>query len=233
MKKFLLIVAVLMGCMAANAETVPPAGSTVEYYNCKGFAYLFYETNEWQSEVAIDGTDVYMRNVFANFSNAKWIHGTLDADGVVSFPSGQNIGDYLLYTSGLSDDPEDEYYDLPLVAYNNLIKKQDFVRFSFDAASKKLQLIDHMAAAFLTDYNFDLEQYAGTCKPDGQLTMVGSGQTYVYNYTAVDDVNVEGVKAVSQVYSINGSLVGNTVPQQSGIYVVRYTDGTAAKVQVK
>lgn len=206
MKKFLLIAAAMfMSCVAANAEVNPPAGSTVEYYNCKGFAYLFYTTNEWKSEVIIDDTDVYMKNVFADFSNAKWIKGTL-ADGVVSFPAGQNIGDYLLYTSGLSDDPEDEYYDLPLVAYNNLIKQQDVVRFSFNPDTKTLKLIDHMAAAYLADYKFDLEQYAGTCKPDGQLTMVGSGETYVLQATAVNDVNVAGdIKTVKTIK--NGQVV--------------------------
>lgn len=233
MKKALLFVAaVFMSCIAAKAEVLPPAGSTVEYYNCKGFAYLFYETNEWKSEVVVDGSTVYMKNVFANFSNAKWIEGTL-ADGVVSFPAGQNIGDYLLYTVGLSDDPEDEYYDLPLVAYNNLIKQQDVVRFSFNPDTKTIKLIDHMAAAYLTDYKFDLEQYAGTCKPDGQLTMVGSGETYVLQPTAVNDVNVEGVKTISLVYNLNGALVGSSVPQEAGLYIVRYTDGTATKTLVK
>lgn len=173
-----------------------------------------------------------MKNVFANFSNAKWIEVTL-ADGVVSFPAGQNIGDYLLYTVGLSDDPEDEYYDLPLVAYNNLIKQQDVVRFSFNPDTKTIKLIDHMAAAYLTDYKFDLEQYAGTCKPDGQLTMVGSGETYVLQPTAVNDVNVEGVKTISLVYNLNGALVGSSVPQEAGLYIVHYTDGTATKTLVK
>lgn len=51
--------------------------------------------------------------------------------------------------------------------------------------------------------------------------------------TAVEDVNVEGVKAVSGVYSINGQYVGTEVPAGNGIYVVRYTDGSAAKVAVK
>lgn len=147
-----------------------------------------------------------MKNVFADFSNAKWIAGTL-SDGVISFPGGQIIGDYLLYSSGLSDDPEDEYYDLPLIAYNNLIKKQDAVRFSFDADTKTIKLIDHMAAAFLADYNFDLEQYAGTCKPDGQLTMTGTGQTYVFQPTAVRDLNVESVNSVATKRIVNGQII--------------------------
>lgn len=205
-KVLLLLAAVFVSCIAANAQTVPPTGSTVEFYNCKGFAYLFYTTNEWQSEVVVDGNDVYMKNVFADFSNAKWIAGTL-SDGVISFPSGQIIGDYLLYSSGLSDDPEDEYYDLPLIAYNNLIKKQDAVRFSFDADTKTIKLIDHMAAAFLTDYNFDLEQYAGTCKPDGQLTMTGTGQTYVFQPSAVHDMNVDSFNSVATKRIVNGQVI--------------------------
>ncbi len=51
--------------------------------------------------------------------------------------------------------------------------------------------------------------------------------------TAVEDVNVDGVKTVSGVYNVGGQYVGTEVPSSNGVYVVRYTDGTAAKVAVK
>lgn len=52
--------------------------------------------------------------------------------------------------------------------------------------------------------------------------------------TGVKDVNVDGgVKAVAGVYSITGQYLGNQVPEGRGVFVVRYTDGSAAKVAVK
>lgn len=51
--------------------------------------------------------------------------------------------------------------------------------------------------------------------------------------TGVEDVNVESVKTVAGVYGINGQYMGNEIPATNGIYVVRYTDGSAAKVAIK
>lgn len=52
--------------------------------------------------------------------------------------------------------------------------------------------------------------------------------------TGVKDVNIDGgVKAVAGVYSITGQYLGSQVPEGRGVFVVRYTDGSAAKVAVK
>lgn len=51
--------------------------------------------------------------------------------------------------------------------------------------------------------------------------------------TGVTDVNSGGVKAVAGVYSITGQYLGSQVPEGRGVFVVRYTDGSAAKVAVK
>ncbi|MCQ2290371.1 MAG: hypothetical protein MJZ63_03730 [Muribaculaceae bacterium] len=52
--------------------------------------------------------------------------------------------------------------------------------------------------------------------------------------TGVKDVNIDGgVKAVAGVYSITGQYLGSQVPEGRGVFVVRYTDGSATKVAVK
>ena len=107
-----------------NQLVVLPEGVEAEAWTMEGF----YNTDEGgldvvqETEVAIDGTDIYVKGLAYYFEDA-WLKGTIDEDGIATFASGQFVG-------------EDEYGKEYMIGYNgNTICD---IQFLYDAEAKKL-----------------------------------------------------------------------------------------------
>lgn len=202
MKKSLLIFAALLGFAVANAQTTPPEGATVEYYNCTGYSYGLYEDMEWQSEVAIVGNSMYVKNIFALIDDPQWVVGTIDGN-TVTFVKGQHLGgmDQTKYGG------EFVFTDGTLAGMNQDFEETD-AHLKWNADTKTLVAVDYEIGAYTAQYGGFYDLYDGVSDPDATHTMVGSGQTYVFHGpepTGVTDVKATTSKAVKMIE--NGRVV--------------------------
>ena len=202
MKKSLLIMAAMLGFAVANAETTPPDGTIVEYYNGTGYSYCFSEDMTWQAEVAIVDNQMYVRNFFALVDNPLWVVGTIDGN-TVTFALNQPFGgmDQTKYGGDMN------VTDGVFVGFDDDMVETD-AHFSWNAATKTLVNTDYCVGADTEEYEGTYDIYDGTSDPTATLTLVGTGETYEYKSapTAISDVKVtETAKAVKTIE--NGQVV--------------------------
>ncbi|MCQ2289331.1 MAG: hypothetical protein MJZ74_09565 [Muribaculaceae bacterium] len=201
MKKTLLIFAALLGFAVASAETTPPDGATVEYYNGTGYSYAFNDEMEWQAEVAIVGDQMYVRNFFAAVDYAKWVVGTIEGN-TVTFAINQPFGGMDQRKYGASMNITDGVF----VGFDDDMEETD-AHFSWNPSTKTLVNTDYSVGADTEEFEGTYDIYDGTSDPEATLTLVGTGETYVYSpVTAISDVKVtETAKAVKTIE--NGQVV--------------------------
>ena len=179
MKKSLLIAATLMvaGVSVQAQEVTPPAKAQIEVYNGSSYSYAIYEDVEWQSQIAISGNQMYVKNIFPNIQNTKWIVGTISGSKVV-FERGQIVGDQDQSLMG----GEEKYENCMLYGIDDDFNTTD-ATFSWNEATKTLKSIDYEVASCIDWQDEDGEYmlamndaFDGTSDSDATFTLVGTGE---------------------------------------------------------
>lgn len=151
-------------------------GPMAEIYHGASYSYAVYEDLEWDSIVYFQGEDVYIKNIFPNMQNTKWVKGTKNGSNYV-FEGGQVFGDQdqtllggdLVFTDcmlyGMNDDWE--YVDATI---------------SWNPALKKLKVMDYEIASvvYWEDEGETVlainDAFDGTSDSSATLTWYGTNQ---------------------------------------------------------
>ncbi|MBQ0120037.1 MAG: hypothetical protein KBT13_02795 [Bacteroidales bacterium] len=207
MKKFLLLVAAMLvaGVSVQAQEVTPPAKAQIEVYNCTGYSYSLYEELEWEALVATSGNQMYIKNLFPNMQNIKWVVGTI-SNGKVVFTGGQVMGDQDQTLIG----GDMKFEDCKLYGASEDMEPID-ASLSWDETTKTLKALDYEIASWV-DWEDEqggwvlamLDAYDGYSDPDAAFTMVGTGEI-VDPVTAINDIKVEASKAYKTIE--NGQVV--------------------------
>lgn len=91
MKQLFSTLALLLLCTPLAAVT-PPAGLHTTTYYLLAYSFMTSDNPTYQIKVASDGKDIYIQGLFQQMPEA-WIQGTMGDDFVVTFPSGQYLGE--------------------------------------------------------------------------------------------------------------------------------------------
>lgn len=208
MKKFLLTaVIMLVGFASVNAQEVtPPAKAQIEYYDGSSYSYATFDDEEWQAQVAIAGNQMYIKNIFPNMVNTKWVVGTITGNKVV-FAGGQVMGDQDQSLMG----GETYFTDCMLHGVNDDFEFVD-ATFSWDEATKTIKATDYEVASIVNWTDEDGEPilamndaFDGTSDPDATFTLVGTGEIVDPTPTVINDITVKAEKAVKTLE--NGQVV--------------------------
>ena len=200
MKKFLLLVAAMLvaGVSVQAQEVTPPAKAQIEVYNGSSYSYATYEDEVWQAQVAIAGNQMYVKNIFPNMQNTKWIVGTI-SNGKVVFAGGQALGEQDQTLMG----GEDKYIDCTFYGVNEDFELID-ATFSWNESTKTLKSLDYELASYTALASGFNDMFDGTSDPDATLTLVGTGEI-VDPVTAINDIKVEASKVYKTIE--NGQIV--------------------------
>ena len=166
---------------AVNYDLVVlPEGVEPEVWTIEGVFADSYGSDEIQraTEVAFDGTDVYVKGIPFYFEDA-WMKGTLDTEtGIVTFPSGQYVG-------------EDEYGLEFMIGCDDGETICD-IEFAYDAEAKTLTQItkyiiengDTYTEIYSYGYWYNMVIYAGEPVVIDPVTAPEGLETETYVFTA-------------------------------------------------
>lgn len=196
MKKFLLLaVAAVLSCVAVSAQEVtPPAKAQIEIYKGTSYSYAIYEDVEWKALVAVSGNQMYIKNIFPNMVNTKWVVGTITGSKVV-FEGGQVIGDQDQAAMG----GETYFSNCMLYGVTEEFEMGN-ASFSWNENTKTIKALDYEVGSIVNWTDEDGEPilamndgFDGTSDADATFTLVGTGEIYTepqaVSYSLVGYIN--------------------------------------------
>ena len=137
----------------AKPEVVElPEGLEPETWYLTAKAYSGLVKNQ-EVAVAIDGNDIYVQGINAEYLPEAWVKGTIDAEaGTATFPTGQYFGAF---------EYDGEEYDMFFVGYDNDLGEVSDVVFTFDAENGVLTTDTWVVVSALQDKVSYYEYYQG------------------------------------------------------------------------
>ena len=204
----------------AEAETnlvTPPASAEQFDVDVNYISYSKQKQMSGAGRIAIDGNDIYVAGICPDWASS-WVKGTIGEDGVVTFPSGQYLGNYAgvydIYFTSVSAS-EIQVSEDPALRDAKAVWDAEEKSLIFD---KDCWIVENAGSLSLMFYDIlaGMEIYASEGGSDRGLVFPPAGlETETYSTTVA---SLGGYDYAKGSYNVNIGFDGDDVYMQGLLY---------------